>query len=1124
LNRLLAYSWSDFSKLTGLAFIYALSVKIALAYLTTATHISVLWIPSGIGLAALLLLGERYWLGLLAGSLLMRLLVGHSLLTSLFGALSSCIEPLAAIWLLQQIPRRISPFNRDLLYASDYLSLAIVAAIAAMLAAGIGSIPLISVLSFHDWLIKNLYWWLGNSLGMILITPLILVWRQFPTEWFKGKRVIESIILFGLTFLTGQIVFLGWAAAVFGHFAQDFLLFFFVVWAGIRFSRHQTLLITSMIAVQGLIGIIHRHGYFISNIPKVDLLNFWVFMMELVSIGITLTLIVNEREQIENSLRSREAEIHTIFDNAPVGIWLMGLDGRYRFVNKTFCDAVGIPEIKFLQTSNVAELLGAEAAGNCFKSDHDCLAEKKPHLSHEAVTFVDGKQHLLEITKTKLKDQSGNVSGIIGTAIDVTERMLAEQELRRSELLLRSAQESAQLGYCVIDLSLGCWESSSLLNQIFGINASLKRDCAAWSNLIHPDDRQAVLNQYQQAIAKREKFKAEYKIVRLCDGKVRWVAAFGHIETNNEGMAVRLMVAIQDISDRKKIEEEMQLAALVYQNSSEAMTVTGADGTIISVNPAFTQMTGYSPEDVIGQDPKILSSGLHDQTFYQMMWHQINTDGCWQGEIWNRRKNGQIYAEWLSINTIFNGDGSVHRRVALFSDITQKKEAEQLIWKQANFDHLTELPNRRMFQTRLEQAIEKNHHARLSLALLFIDLDRFKEVNDTLGHDMGDLLLKEAALRLNSCLGEADILARLGGDEFTIILSDLKSLEKADQVAQAILQKLATPFQLLEDEIAYISASIGIAVYPNDGVETGVLIKSADQAMYASKNEGRNRYNYFTPAMQEAAQKRRRLANDLRIAIIENQFTMAYQPIVELATQVISKAEALIRWEHPKCGVISPADFIHIAEETGMIVEIGNWVFEQVAQQLVHWRKHYHAVFQISINKSPVQFHSEKNTHKTWVSHLKSLGLPGQSIVVEITEGLLMDVSDILIKQLLEFRDAGIQVSLDDFGTGYSSLSYLRKFDIDYLKIDQSFVRNLVADSDDLALCEAIIVMAHKLGIKVIAEGIETDEQCQLLAAAGCDYGQGYLFSKPISAQEFEKLLVSYNVKSSNSMTDIHIG
>ncbi|WP_228125074.1 sensor domain-containing protein [Candidatus Methylospira mobilis] len=575
------------------------------------------------------------------------------------------------------------------------------------------------------------------------------------------------------------------------------------------------------------------------------------------------------------------------------------------------------------------------------------------------------------------------------------------------------------------------------------------------------------------------------------------------IEIDNQ---VFVITGVLDITERKRLEREMQLAAMVYRAIGEAIMVADADNRIVAVNPSYTRLTGYTEQEAVGQSTKLLKSGRHTKDFYWRMWQSLEKTGHWQGEIWNQRKNGEAYLEWLVINTVYDDNGAVLRRIAMFSDVTDQKRAEQTIWQQANFDPLTGLPNRRMFHDRLEQEIKKAHRSALSLALLFLDLDRFKEINDTLGHAIGDLLLKEVAQRISGCVRDVDTVARLGGDEFTVILSEIDDFGSIARVAQGILRSLAGPFQL-DGEILYESASIGITLYPDDAATLEELLKNADQAMYAAKHQGRNCYSYFTSSMQEAAHARMRLIADLRSAMAENQLLVYYQPIVELATGAIHKAEALIRWRHPVRGFIAPSEFIPVAEEVGMIVDIGDWVFREAIRQTASWRLSHDPVFQVSINKSPVQFLREDNSHGGWADYLKALGLPGQVIVIEITEGLLLETSKIVADKLLAFRDAGVQVALDDFGTGYSSLSYLKKFDIDYIKIDQSFISNLAPGSSDMALSEAIIVMAHKLGLKVIAEGVETAEQRDLLIAAGCDYGQGYWFSRPVPAEEFEKLL-----------------
>jgi diguanylate cyclase (GGDEF)-like protein/PAS domain S-box-containing protein len=541
------------------------------------------------------------------------------------------------------------------------------------------------------------------------------------------------------------------------------------------------------------------------------------------------------------------------------------------------------------------------------------------------------------------------------------------------------------------------------------------------------------------------------------------------------------------------------------------------------VNPAFINLFGYQLDELIGKplwlapESPSKSAGPSQEEVFAI----AKNNGSFRGEVSLQTKSGQLLPIALHVSPIKDTSNKITGYVSVSLDIADKKQAEEWIWQQANFDLVTGLPNRHMFHSRLAQEVELSQRAGTSFALMFLDLDDFKEVNDSLGHDMGDLLLKEVGERLIGCLRSTDLVgrdgtvARLGGDEFTIILSHFNDIKKVDIVAQRILTMLARPFQL-GSNIVNISASVGITLYPEDAIDVETLIRNADQTMYDAKRKGRNTYSYFTRTLQEAATKRREMTNDLRIAIEEEQFRVVYQPIVDLATNKIYKAEALLRWEHPKNGVISPADFIPVAEDTGLIVEIGNWVFFYVADQLAKWRKSLDSQFQISINKSPVQFYNKDDKHLAWFKYLNQLGIPGSGLVIEITEGLMLDKNPEVSEKLLAFRDEGIQVAVDDFGTGYSSLSYLKKFDVDYIKIDQSFVQNLSIYSEDMILCEAIIVMAHKLGLKVIAEGVETIEQRDLLFAVGCDYGQGYLFSKPITAEAFETLCNQQNALGRN--------
>ncbi|WP_273205001.1 EAL domain-containing protein [Marinobacter subterrani] len=558
--------------------------------------------------------------------------------------------------------------------------------------------------------------------------------------------------------------------------------------------------------------------------------------------------------------------------------------------------------------------------------------------------------------------------------------------------------------------------------------------------------------------------------------------------------------------ERQRAEKELHLASSIYSHSAEAVLVTDADNKIIAVNPAFTRITGYTLADVRGKDPSVLRSGRHDPDFYRAMWQDLLRHGEWQGEIWNRRKDGETFPAWLTINAIRNEKGDIQRYVALGSDISNKIRSDELIWRQANYDFLTDLPNRHMFQDRLEHELRKARRHQSLLALFFVDLDHFKDVNDTLGHTSGDRLLIDAAERISRCLRESDTVARMGGDEFTVILPDLTDPADAEGVATHIITALAEPY-VINGQALYLSASIGITFYPEDSTNADQLLRSADQAMYSAKHAGRNCIRYFTKSLHDSAQNRLTLINDMRVAVAQKQFELHFQPIVDLRTGRVVKAEALIRWHHPERGMISPVDFIPLAEESGLIVEIGDWVFREAATWAKRWNDLFKSGIQVSVNTSPSQFQSDAFKVPEWLAYLQALDLHEKYLSIEITEGLLLNASKQVTDKLLRFRDAGIQVAIDDFGVGYSALSYLKRFDIDYLKIDQSFIRNLGTEDNDLALSEAIVIMAHKLGLQVIAEGVETETQRRLLLDIGCDCGQGYLFSRPLPAEAFETFL-----------------
>ncbi|WP_011297804.1 bifunctional diguanylate cyclase/phosphodiesterase [Cupriavidus necator] len=574
-------------------------------------------------------------------------------------------------------------------------------------------------------------------------------------------------------------------------------------------------------------------------------------------------------------------------------------------------------------------------------------------------------------------------------------------------------------------------------------------------------------------------------------------------------MASTLLVGLlyyslrRSMVERRRHLEEMRLAALVYSSSSEAMMVTSVDGTIIDANPAFAAATGYTVEEIKGRSGYGISGAGNAAGLVERLRATLGAKGRWSGEFSIRRKDGSEFPAYLTVDTYLAHQYGEHRRVALIHDMTEKRQAEEVIRHQANFDALTDLPNRRLFFERLEQEIERSRGTQDVLALLFIDLDRFKEVNDTLGHDQGDLLLLEAARRIAASVRASDTVARLAGDEFTVILPAVGDAGVAGGIAEAILQQIAAPYRLA-GELVVVSASIGVATYPKDADNAEALLVYADHAMFAAKEEGRNRWKIFTQALLQAERERLRITQDLRTALASEQFALHYQPIVDLRTGKVCKAEALIRWNHPVRGPIHPVDFIAVAEESGLIIDIGRWVLTEALRQLARWHVLLGKDFQISVNKSPMEFCAPSSGPESWSSMIERRNVPVGSLVIEITENSLMEQNADVMDQLSRFQAAGIEIALDDFGTGYSSLSYLRRLDIDYIKIDRSFIRSLTRGPDDVALCRAIINMAHALRIRVIAEGVETQSQRDILLAAGCDYGQGHFFCPPVEASAFE--------------------
>ncbi|CAB1369153.1 EAL domain-containing protein [Denitratisoma oestradiolicum] len=694
--------------------------------------------------------------------------------------------------------------------------------------------------------------------------------------------------------------------------------------------------------------------------------------------------------------------------------------------------------------------------------------------------------------------------------IDARQRLASElqnslNQLRELESEFRQTFEQAAVGIAHLAPD-GRWlRVNECLCNIIGYS----RDellSKTLQDIAHPDDVEANFVLLRRILAGDLDLGSFEKQYLRKDGGTVWInLAMSPARTTN-GHPSYFIAVLEDITNRKHAEMQLRLAAKVFDRAGEAIIVTEVDGRIITVNEAFTGITGYTVTEAVGKTPSLLKSGLNSPEFYRSLWGQLETEGWWQGEIWNKRKNGEIYPEWLTISSVREADGRLSKYVAMFSDISAMKESQRKLEYIASHDDLTALSNRTVFQNRLRQAIAQARRESHLLAVLFIDLDNFKTINDTLGHDVGDLLLKGVAQRLLTCIRDADTVARLGGDEFAALLCNIDFLE-VSAVCQRIVDALSKVFQVMEHDL-FITSSIGISLFPNDGNDEGTLLKNADSAMYRAKEQGKNHFQYFAADIRLEIQQRLALETGLRRALQQSLFVLHYQPQVRLADSNLVGAEALIRWTDPELGFISPAEFIPVAEKSGLIGGIGLFVVNRAIEDILAWRSVGLTPPPVALNISPSQLRDDR--FAAWLfDRLATAGLPTSSIVIELTEGALMEHGEEGLKMLNDLASRGIKISIDDFGTGYSSLSYLKRMPVAELKIDRSFVDGIANEPDARAIAHAILSLAHTLGLSAVAEGVETEQQLTVLQMLGCDTAQGFFFHRPMDEAHFRLLLQS---------------
>ena len=785
-------------------------------------------------------------------------------------------------------------------------------------------------------------------------------------------------------------------------------------------------------------------------------------------------------------------------------IFVKDLNLNYLFANDAYLKLIG-ENTSNVMGKNDFDFFTKDIAEKYRKDDAEVIESKQILDVIETILINDKYRQIRTIKKPLFSD--GKVVSILGIFWDITENLRGMEQLEKIKYGLTKAQELSKIGHWELDIIENNLFWSDEVYRIFGLKPQeFGATYEAFLEYIHPDDIDLVNNAYLDSVNEKRGYYITHRIVRK-NGEIGYVEERCEHELDNDGNVTKSIGSVHDITEERKVQNELTLISEVFTNMHDGVLITDAQQCIVNINGAFSDITGYTLEDVKGKTPNMLSSGWHDSLFYKVLWDEMHKKGKWEGEITDRKKDGTLYTAELNIMAIYNDDGVITNYISITNDISSKKEQEQLIHNLAYFDSLTDLPNRVLFEERVVSRIPALKRNGKKMALLFIDMDNFKNVNDTLGHIMGDKFLVEVSQHIKEKLREQDTLARVGGDEFIVVLEDFDSIECIGPIAEKIIDSFKEPL-FIDDKKIYTGVSMGISIYPDDGETYEELVKAADTAMYDVKDSGKNSFKFFDQSMNETIIKRILIEDNLRSAIINDELFLVYQPKINIDTKRVYGMEALVRWEHPELGLVGPDQFIGISEETGQIYEIGLWVFKQAISDL----KLLHEVgdkFIVSINVSSKQLENKKFIDDI-CRYVNEVGIDRKYIELEITESHIMNNIDDALEILNELSLRGFKLSIDDFGTGYSSLSYLKKLPAQTIKIDRSFVLDIETDEDDRSIVATIIAMASALGKDVIAEGSETQGHIDTLKSLECNKVQGYFYSKPIRFEEFKKFIRAF--------------
>ncbi|MBN8220498.1 MAG: EAL domain-containing protein [Spirochaetes bacterium] len=1066
------------------------AATVALRFISGNGIVASFWPPTGIALAAMLLGGWRYLPLVFAGAFAANFWAGIPWWIALVFAAANALQAALGYLLLAYL----RPVGLQLNRARDYFKIFLYGGIFAPLPSALISATALHLahLTSETWLQNFQFWWMGDSLGIIVLTPLILIWRRLEPHRIRPIQITEGVFALLLAFLAGQIIFLGWFTGTSGIAPRAFIIMFFVIWSAVRFGRHATLVALMMIIIQIFIGSASGHGYFHAADRRIELVNIWLFIAILSVTGMALATFINERRKSLETLARTTQNLEQVSATARIGGWDLDVETQTLWFSK---EALRIVDLPADAKISIAEAIGfiEEPERRAHEARVRLAIEHRIAWDVEFGMTTSSGRNIWVRSQGAPVLRDGRVVKLSGIVHDITERkksdnLIAESNERLS-LIFRTLSEGVTLSELVFNES-----GEAIDHRILEVNEAFYRTADFNPGVKIPGALATELYGLTQAEITEfwQRHRHAKKSVEMEYFSARSQRHF--LITVSPYQRGKFITSFFDISDRKKTELALRESEQRYRKfveSSADAIIVHQGGVINYVNPAAVQILGANSEkELIGGNMREIVPLEHRAMILQQT-------AAREGQL--MRTDGTIVdVEVSAAETSYAGQSSI---LIIARDISERKRAQEEIRYLGQHDILTALPNRALFADRLSQAIALAETHRSTFALLFLDIDHFKKINDSLGHHTGDIFIKEVARRLTAAVKTIDTVSRQGGDEFLLLLHELAHPEDAAIVAQKICAALTEPFFVEKNRIN-ASASIGVAIYPRDGTSPETLIKNADIAMYHAKESGRNQFQFYSEDLNRITHENLEIESALRDAIALGQLKVYFQPQLNLKTGKIESCEALIRWIHPQRGFISPARFIPIAEESGQILEIGRWVLSTVAENYRALADAGFADMRISVNVS-----AEEIQNPDFTRHLKTAlqngVIPARALELEVTESMIMQDTAKAIAAIRDLSDLGVRFSIDDFGTGYSSLSYLRQLKIHNLKIDQSFVRDLMVDADDAAIVRTIIGLAQNLRLQVTAEGVESAEQRSFLKDNGCDVIQGYEFSEALPFTKF---------------------